>query len=636
MNVFADGLLLAYGDGLDYFYPVLSVVIEQYENLSLPLWNPHMFSGFPLMASAQHGVFYPPYILPALFLPQHIAYNLDIAIHIALAGFFTFLFAKRMGNDILPSFMAGAAFAFFGYLLSHLEHLSVLHSAVWLPLLLCLFEGLRQNPGIKASLIASLAVAIQILAGHPQVSFYSHLAVAFFVIFHAFHRERGSRMKYVGLYGLSVVVGLLIASPQIYATYELASLGVRTGMSYETFSDDSYQPIKLLSLFLPLRYGMSLHIGLVPLALAAFALIKGWRNAHVKFLGILAIAALILSLGDSIRPLHKLMFHVPVYNLFRSPAKHLIAVCLALSALSAFGFSLINSRSYIKHLAVAVMLVELFILRNVEGVDPKQVDSYYADTLEFINDTGGRVMFSPAGDYLSMLSMRKGVNIPEGYDPLIIDDYRILLGLGGAGGPSKDWSALIGNTRILSLLNVKYLITPPHEALPYPPYAKLVNSPEYSLYENTSALPRAFSVSGLMALNTIEEIKGGLYSGLIDPAKTAVVSSADIAEIGRSSFRQGTVEIISSAPAETTIKCSFAEPGFIVLSESYYPEWRAFIDGRQTNIYKTFGALKGAVVPQGEHEIKFIYSPVRLSVLIGVSLISLFAVAYIISLKKAL
>jgi uncharacterized membrane protein YfhO len=47
----------------------------------------------------------------------------------------------------------------------------------------------------------------------------------------------------------------------------------------------------------------------------------------------------------------------------------------------------------------------------------------------------------------------------------------------------------------------------------------------------------------------------------------------------------------------------------LVLSEIFYPGWRAAVNGTPTQIYEVDGALRGVVVPRGESRIVLRYSP---------------------------
>ena len=76
--------------------------------------------------------------------------------------------------------------------------------------------------------------------------------------------------------------------------------------------------------------------------------------------------------------------------------------------------------------------------------------------------------------------------------------------------------------------------------------------------------------------------------------------------------------------------------GFMVISEVYYPAgWKAFIDGKETQIYPVNYILRGIVVPKGEHKVtlKFIsetYIKSGLYSLIGIVLSLGFVVVGII------
>ena len=45
--------------------------------------------------------------------------------------------------------------------------------------------------------------------------------------------------------------------------------------------------------------------------------------------------------------------------------------------------------------------------------------------------------------------------------------------------------------------------------------------------------------------------------------------------------------------------------GFMVLTDSFYPTWKATIDGKGTKIYRTDYNFRGIIVPAGNHKIEF-------------------------------
>ena len=79
-----------------------------------------------------------------------------------------------------------------------------------------------------------------------------------------------------------------------------------------------------------------------------------------------------------------------------------------------------------------------------------------------------------------------------------------------------------------------------------------------------------------------------------------------------------------------TIRVESQRAGLLVLSDTYYPGWKAYVDGQETPIYPTDVALRSVYLEAGEHEVRFVYSPAsfKLGVLIsGLSLLALVAYA---------
>ncbi len=67
------------------------------------------------------------------------------------------------------------------------------------------------------------------------------------------------------------------------------------------------------------------------------------------------------------------------------------------------------------------------------------------------------------------------------------------------------------------------------------------------------------------------------------------------------------LEVKNFTPNSITIKTDFPAKKFLVFNDSYYPGWRAFINGRQTPLYRTNAAFKGIWVDRGRQNIEFIY-----------------------------
>lgn len=175
------------GDFTHHFLPFS--LFQQSEWLAgrfLPVWNPYTYSGHPFLADVQSAVFYPlgdllllltlPFSSPAarLYFLQ-----LEAVIHVALAGFFTFLFMREISGSGRAALMSGVLFAFSGYLTGYPPlQLAILRTVIWLPLILWLLTRAFADPRRwRWWLGASLAYATALLAGHPQSFLHVSYAV---------------------------------------------------------------------------------------------------------------------------------------------------------------------------------------------------------------------------------------------------------------------------------------------------------------------------------------------------------------------------------------------------------------------------------------------------------------------------
>src|SRR5262249_10841167 len=121
-------------------------------------------------------VLYPSNLL-YLVLPLYFAFNLDIVGHIILAGVFTYLLSRKLRLTPVSSFIAGTIYCFCGFTLSLANLLNWLIAMAYLPLVL-LFWHLYMHEEKRAWFVgASIAGALQILGGAPEVAIVTMLTL---------------------------------------------------------------------------------------------------------------------------------------------------------------------------------------------------------------------------------------------------------------------------------------------------------------------------------------------------------------------------------------------------------------------------------------------------------------------------
>ena len=172
----------------------------------LPLWNPQIFTGLPFLAAGQASTFYP---LNVLFyvLPLDAAYGWFTALHIAIAGVNTFLFARVLRLQTLAALFSGVAFQFSGFLIVSVVFTMFLAAAVWLPLLLAIIEfvirkqedkGVASFQPIPYVVAGAAVIGLVVLAGHPELLYYTMLVAGGYTaarLIVAWEKLRKERLK---------------------------------------------------------------------------------------------------------------------------------------------------------------------------------------------------------------------------------------------------------------------------------------------------------------------------------------------------------------------------------------------------------------------------------------------------------
>ena len=195
---------------------------------NLPLWNPYQMAGQPFLAMHVAGILYPPTLILSALLPAPRALEATALLHIFLAGFFTYLYARRIGLG-LPAGVAGAI----GYLLSGpilcgIYTPGYLIAAAWLPGVLWALHGLLSEVRAKWAVWLAVALGCSFLGGHAQgLLFIAQFGVLYGLVGLATLTPRPDLIRVLGLVALAGVVTVGLVAPQLFPALEFVSDGVR-------------------------------------------------------------------------------------------------------------------------------------------------------------------------------------------------------------------------------------------------------------------------------------------------------------------------------------------------------------------------------------------------------------------------
>lgn len=179
------------------------------------------------------------------------------------------------------------------------------------------------------------------------------------------------------------------------------------------------------------------------------------------------------------------------------------------------------------------------------------------------------------------------------------------------------------NMGLLRLLNIKYLTYQAGLRLPgLTPVFQGKNGA--SVYQVNDVLPKAFFVDSVLTVSSAKDAFSFLDPGKLDFSKTAVVESNDALISAPDSVSK--VEVTKYTGQDIVMEISRSQPGFLVISEIYYPKgWVALLDGEEIPIYKTDYLLRGISVPSGNHTLALTFAPKSYALGTTLSWISLFA-----------
>jgi uncharacterized membrane protein YfhO len=100
-----------------------------------------------------------------------------------------------------------------------------------------------------------------------------------------------------------------------------------------------------------------------------------------------------------------------------------------------------------------------------------------------------------------------------------------------------------------------------------------------------------------------------------DPSQTVILDHGEeLAAVARESR----ANVISYDPERVQVQVTLDHPGYLVLTDTYYPGWKVTVDGEPAPILRADLYFRAVPLPDGEHKVNFHYQPS--SVQLGCSL----------------
>ena len=624
--------------------PLATFVADSFRRGSMPLWDPFTYCGNPIFANIQTALFYPPVLIATLaslvFGTASLPWLLEVAmiLQIFFSGLCTFILLKRIGVQPAAAWIGATIYELGCFFASQAEHMGAVHGASWLPFAwLCVIELRSRFRWIWLAAL-SLALSMTVLAGLPQIAVAVFGSVACLSLALAAFRLARWTLPLQVL--MSWPWALALAAVQVIPTIELTRNsvakyraewlggggGIKPGAFYSLAIPDYWNVFDLSKFHGPSDPTfLYLYSSIVGLILAIAAMVwkpKRWTRAFAALL----LAASIWMLGDS-TPMGRFVLKLlpPSIRIGIHPEFTLCVFAFALALLAAIGADRLLRNTRLQVLAGIVIACDLII---VSSGRPMNTASVIADpgithdsadgsaeliatlrALTHASSPPSRFDTTPSVSYeWSSTAPLTGIPTANGCDPLAPERViQVRLSF----SPGERWGSCyqVVNTSsaVLRLVNDRYLLS--RLSLADAGLTLIAQKQGYKIYEIHGALPRFFLVHRTERVSGLSQAAARLHAENFDPSQVAIVEAqaGEFEQIPSAGGPQ--VDVLSYASSAVTLQTHSAVDSLLIATDTYYPGWKASIDGRPTRIYAADVAFRGIRVPAGDHRIGMRFVP---------------------------
>jgi hypothetical protein len=144
-------------------------------------------------------------------------------------------------------------------------------------------------------------------------------------------------------------------------------------------------------------------------------------------------------------------------------------------------------------------------------------------------------------------------------------------------------------------------------------------------YESLAALPRAQWFACAKIVDSAEAAWRMITAPEFDVARDLLVEipGANPADMCTPGERMGTVAISSASANRVAINVDAPDGGWLLLADTYFPGWVAYVDGVETPVFPAQGLLRAVQLPAGAESVEFVYAPKSFYAGVGLTLLGL-------------
>ena len=641
--------------------PLIAFLRDELREGRFALWNPYNYAGYPVYANIQ-ACFFHPLVLGSAFISSRLSwYSLPIllewmvVLQVWIGGIAAYHLFRAFELGPGPAWTGAVMFETGSYFASRAEHIDSMMAAAWMPLAWLAVWHLRQK--LRADWLAVLAAALglSIWGGFPQATVAVFGSTVMFAgLLAALRLARGTVIVWAAG---GCALGILLAAVPFIPTAQLTEWSVaRYRADYLGTGGGLYWQ-SLVSLVAPNHYNifdmsrfngpwdptfLYLYSSIGGLLLAILALVAR-RNRTTALFGLLLLFGSFWMLGDktilwrALFPLLPATVRIGIH-----PEYTYCIFSLAIAGLAAIGLDFLRVPNTVRWAIGIVIAVDLFLvgsgrpmnsqsLKSDPGVTPDAFDGSTVllnEVRHYVDHSVPPARFDTVDASMEWTYGAPILRLPSaaGISPMAPENaiqLRLFLHDGYRWGWNYPLEKL--DSPIVDLLNVRYIVTRAQDIprmAAIPKFRHLASLPGNELFENLTAFPRFFLAHETRAVKSIEEARNLVQRHEIDLRYTAITDppielppniANEVDEVDE-------VKTLKYEPNSIEVSTQASRQSLLVLSETYYPGWKAWLDDQPVPIVPADIALRSVIVPAGEHRVRMEFRPLILPISLGISL----------------
>jgi hypothetical protein len=643
--------------------PLITVLRDQLRENHFALWNPYTYCGYPIFANIQACFFHPLVFLSAL-ISSRLSWNTlpmllewAVVLQVWIGGLTAYHLFREFGLRAASAWTGAVMFETGSYFASRVEHIDSMMAAAWMPLAWLAVWKLREKSRLDWLAVLAAALGMSIWGGFPQATVAVFGSTVMFALLLAILRM--GHLRALALTCCGCMLGVLLAAVPFIPTTQLTELSVAKYRTDWLGSGGGLYWQSLVSLVAPNHYNifdisrfngpgdptfLYLYSSILGLLLAIFALLFAVvtrRNRITALFALMLAFGMLWMLGDKtivwriFFPLLPEQIRIGIH-----PEYTYSIFSLAIAGLAAIGLDSLRIRDLARWSIGVIIAVDLFLVgsgrpmnsstlqqdpgvtrdtfdgnaslvREVRGYVDQNLPPWRIDTVDSSMEWtyGAPILQVPSASGISPMALENAIQL------------RLFLHDGNRWGWNYPLEKL--DSPVLDLMNVRYVLTRAADVprlASLPKFRHIASLPGTEVFENTAVLPRFYFVRRARPVGSLAEAHELIEHGKIDFRDTAVTEEPIDIPPGDDSSAPGVVGVVKYEPARIELSLRASRASLLVLSETYYPGWKAWIDDQPAAIHSVDIALRGVVVPAGSHQLRMEFRPVILPVSLGISL----------------